>query len=1088
MLSYFILLFHLVFCILIGFVTTSKPLSILLLEPIPSTSHHIWAVNLVKGLLRKGHHVHVVSIHEVKIEGKLTQNLTYAVFDGMMESYEEAEDYNPSEWERYSVLYTAYFTYQWGIDGCNAMIKTKGAQELLEIIKTVEFDVIVQDITLTQCLYGLWEVAKGKPSIVGYIPFGPAPWLKDFTGGPSYPTVRPYTHAAIAKPIGLWLRTLNTLYYIADNFIRHYYFLPILQRFAEEYVGHVIRPLHEIEKDRINIVLINTHSAFEPGIPLPPNTLEIAGLNAQAVQPIAGEVVESLPEDMRVFLDEAKNGAIVISLGTNVKWKPIGLEKIKAVIVALSKLKQRVLWKLDVEMLFQIPDNIMIVKWIPQSEVLSHKNVKAIWTHGGLLSTQEAIWKGIPLIVMPFFMDQKSNAQMLVAKGVGIYLDIKTLSKQSILHAVEEIFYNESYTKNMKQLSSEFRDRPLPPLDLAIWSIEYTVRHPNGSLVTPLRFQSWIEQNLIDVYVFLFLNFIIISLSIFFGIKILINFYYDRIHITSKLRKNKQVETCASVSTMSSYIIILFYVVCYILINFVTVSKPLSILLIQPLPSPSHDIWMNSIIKELLRKGHYVHVVSTIETKIENKLAQNLTYAIFENEMTPSDEFADYGPDEWEKLNEFYTAYAVYVWAIVKCDKLTQTNAAKELLEMIKTVKFDVIVTDITLSQCFYGLWEIAKGNPPIVGLIPLGTPPWLKDFIGGSSYPTIYPYISANIAKPIGLWQKTCNTLYYIVDDLLRHYYYLPIVQRTAEKYIGHTIRPLHEIEKDRFNILLINSHSAFQHAILLPPNALETGGLHIQAAQLSTGDLTYPEGMRMFLDEAKSGAIVISLGTNVKWKTFRQDKIKAVLLAFSKLKQRVLWKLDNEISFQIPNNVMVMKWIPQREVLFHRNVKAIWTHGGLLSTQEAIWEGIPMIITPFFYDQKSNAEILVAKGVGIRLDFKTLSTQSILHAIEEVLYNESYTKNMKQLSSEFRDRPLPPLDLAIWSIEYVVRHPNGSLATALRSQSWVEQNLIDVYAFLFLNLFIIIFSIFFAIKLLIKFCYNYIYIASKLRKKKQM
>jgi len=73
---------------------------------------------------------------------------------------------------------------------------------------------------------------------------------------------------------------------------------------------------------------------------------------------------------MRTFLDGAKNGAIVISLGTNVKWKSIGLDKIKTVILALSKLKQRVLWKLDIEMPFEIPNNLMIVKWMPQSEVL----------------------------------------------------------------------------------------------------------------------------------------------------------------------------------------------------------------------------------------------------------------------------------------------------------------------------------------------------------------------------------------------------------------------------------------------------------------------------------------------------------------------------------------------------------------------------------------------------------------------------------------------------------------------------------------------------------------------------------------------
>jgi len=42
-------------------------------------------------------------------------------------------------------------------------------------------------------------------------------------------------------------------------------------------------------------------------------------------------------------------------------------------------------------------------------------------------------------------MDQKPNTQILVAKGVGIYLDVKTLSMQTILHAVEEILYNERY-------------------------------------------------------------------------------------------------------------------------------------------------------------------------------------------------------------------------------------------------------------------------------------------------------------------------------------------------------------------------------------------------------------------------------------------------------------------------------------------------------------------------------------------------------------------------------------------------------------------------------------------------------------------
>lgn len=75
-------------------------------------------------------------------------------------------------------------------------------------------------------------------------------------------------------------------------------------------------------------------------------------------------------QSIREFLDGAENGAVIISLGTNVKWKAIGLDKLKAVTLALSKLKQRVLWKLDIEMPFQVPSNVMIVKWMPQNVIL----------------------------------------------------------------------------------------------------------------------------------------------------------------------------------------------------------------------------------------------------------------------------------------------------------------------------------------------------------------------------------------------------------------------------------------------------------------------------------------------------------------------------------------------------------------------------------------------------------------------------------------------------------------------------------------------------------------------------------------------
>jgi len=91
----------------------------------------------------------------------------------------------------------------------------------------------------------------------------------------------------------------------------------------------------------------------------------------------------------------------------------------------------------------------------------------------------------------------------------------------------------------MKQLSREFRDRPIPPLDLAIWSIEYTARNPNRTLESPIRSQSWIEQNLIDVYAVLLFILVVTLSVILLGLKALCNHFCNR--TASKSHKKKRM-------------------------------------------------------------------------------------------------------------------------------------------------------------------------------------------------------------------------------------------------------------------------------------------------------------------------------------------------------------------------------------------------------------------------------------------------------------------------------------------------------------------------------------------------------------------
>jgi glucuronosyltransferase len=66
--------------------------------------------------------------------------------------------------------------------------------------------------------------------------------------------------------------------------------------------------------------------------------------------------------------------------------------------------------------------------------------------------------------------------------------------------------------------------------------------------------------------------------------------------------------------------------------------------------------------------------------------------------------------------------------------------------------------------------------------------------------------------------------------------------------------------------------------------------------------------------------------------------------------------------------------------------------THGGLLSTQETIHRGVPVVGLPMMADQNLNMAQAVSRGYGIQLDFANITTESLEWALKEVLENSRY------------------------------------------------------------------------------------------------
>nr|CAH7741480.1 unnamed protein product [Callosobruchus chinensis] len=179
------------------------------------------------------------------------------------------------------------------------------------------------------------------------------------------------------------------------------------------------------------------------------------------------------------------------------------------------------------------PKNVMLQKWAPQFDILSHPNVKAFVSHGGLLGTIEAVHCGKPVVVIPQFGDQHTNAKALEASGGGVILNYENLLENTFYDALKTIL-DKKFQLQAKELSARYRDRPLPPLDSAIYWIEYVARHKGAPhMRTAAVDMTWYQYYLLDVIAFLVAVISLPILLIFWMIK-------TRLRKTDKGAKIKQ--------------------------------------------------------------------------------------------------------------------------------------------------------------------------------------------------------------------------------------------------------------------------------------------------------------------------------------------------------------------------------------------------------------------------------------------------------------------------------------------------------------------------------------------------------------------
>ena len=201
--------------------------------------------------------------------------------------------------------------------------------------------------------------------------------------------------------------------------------------------------------------------------------------------------------------------------------------------------------------------------------------------------------------------------------------------------------------------------------------------------------------------------------------------------------------------------------------------------------------------------------------------------------------------------------------------------------------------------------------------------------------------------------------------------------------------------------------------------------------------------------------------------------EKRDAILRSFSKLKQKVLWKWEDEVLPGKPKNVKIGKWLPQNDILAHPNVRLFISHCGKGSVTESKYHGVPILALPLFSEQGVNAKQIVDEGWAVELSYDSLTEDSFDKALNEILLNPSYRTIVKEAADLYKDRPMSALDSAVYWVEYVIRH-NG--AKHMQSQAvhlnFFQYHSLDVIGFIVVCLFIVFKVFIWSVKYVFRKC----------------
>uniref|UniRef100_A0A3B4ZGN6 glucuronosyltransferase n=1 Tax=Stegastes partitus TaxID=144197 RepID=A0A3B4ZGN6_9TELE len=461
-------------------------------------------------------------------------------------------------------------------------------------------------------------------------------------------------------------------------------------------------------------------------------------------------------------------------------------------------------------------------------------------------------------------------------------------------------------------------------------------------------------------------------------------------------------------------------------------------LLVVPMDG-SHWVGVKAIAQEMGRRGHRVTVViPEISMRMgPGKHYDTVTHPV-PYDYAHMDSVLSTNKDVLEKSTQsFLEKVQARISQFQAIHDIIHTTAESllfndSIITHLAQQNFDAVLTDPMFTHIWISCLptiNMLRGIPCSLDMKAAGCP----------SPPSYVPRFFTGFTDRMTFKERVINTLVALFEPLLCRLVYGHF-DHIAHKFLGEEVG-IAEVLSDS-DIWLMRIDFTLEFPRPLMPNMVLVGGINCNVKN------PLPKDLESWVS-GEHGFIVFTLGSMV---SELPEKITAVFLeAFRQIPQKVIWRYTGKISGNVPENVKLMKWVPQNDLLAHPGARAFITHAGSHGLFEGLCHGIPMIMVPIAGDQPDNAQRMASRDAGVVLDITTLTVESLLQKLNDVLYDVRYKENVQKLSDLHKDRPLDPLELSVYWTEFVMKHKGAKhLKAAVHDLNFIQYYCLDVVALL--------------------------------------